>query len=251
MRYSVFLISALLVFVNVTAAQVIPLTGLIECDVDSDGITEHVYVQGHRQAMVYLSSNEKKKIAKFSRRYRADKWEYSCADEDSDGKLEFVVTRNGRRKVFSFFKTGSSNSGDSDSGNSDSGSSITSCGTVQSWPRTLIYKTLGSSHFSPGDPRRNAVNIIATWGYRGYDACINILAENGESLGTMGIWPQAWSGGPYRWYGPSGCGDLGIGGASLAAKARSKSGSSRIYAKINNICYGPIDASRCVGSSSC
>ncbi|RIL11499.1 MAG: hypothetical protein DCC75_02215 [Proteobacteria bacterium] len=213
------------------------VTAQVNCDIDQDSIEETVFILGNRRARVTLSSNGRTKKVNFFKRYPASKWVPSCADENDDDKLDLILTNtnNNRTKEFFFFQ------GDTD---------LTGCGSVRSWPGNLIYKTIGSSHFSSGDPRRNAVNVIAEWGYRGFDSCIEVLAANGERLGQMGYY-GSWSGGPYRWYGPTGCGNLGISGASLASRARREAGSSNIYVKIGNICYGPIDSSRCLGSRSC
>jgi hypothetical protein len=42
-----------------------------------------------------------------------------------------------------------------------------------------------------------------------------------------------------------------FGGAEVASRAMQSSGSSRIYMKFGNVCYGPFEANKCINSSSC
>ena len=124
------------------------------------------------------------------------------------------------------------------------------CGQVKSWPGNFIYKTVGSSHFSSGDPRRSTIGFIVAHGAEPSGAipsCMSILATNGEKIGQFGVYAY---GGEYRarLYSASGCGTP-LTKSQVASKAKAQvSGDDDIYIKIGSTCYGPIDSDSCRNS---
>lgn len=122
------------------------------------------------------------------------------------------------------------------------------CGSIRSWPGSFIYKTVGSHHFT--DVRRNTIGLIMKNGANvSTPQCIDILAKNGKKIADFGFYSRG-AGWFARYYGGIGCGDT-INGNVLAGRARKAGGSDSIYARIGNVCYGPISASRCIGSKAC
>lgn len=136
------------------------------------------------------------------------------------------------------------------SGNSGSGGGT--CSRVVSWPSSFIYKTRGSEHFSPGDVRRNTAGLVLKNGAPGpYPTCVDAVATNGTVVAKLGLY-QRGNGWAARYYAGWGCGaSTAFGGSQLASRAAAASGSSSIYMKLGSTCYGPINASQCVGSSQC
>lgn len=128
------------------------------------------------------------------------------------------------------------------------GSLAGACKSVRAWPSQFIYKTIGSSHFH--DVRRNTIGLIMKYGASfPRTGCIDVVAQNGAKVGDLGYYSSG--GGWYaRYYGGWGCGDV-INGNGLAARARATAGSSTVYMRLGTVCYGPVDASRCVGSKQC
>jgi hypothetical protein len=125
-----------------------------------------------------------------------------------------------------------------------------SCNRVQPWASTLIYKTVGSTHFSLSDPRRYTIALIIESGSQLPRAsCIDFVGRNGKVVGKMGLYATG-GGWHARYYGGTGCGTR-LGGAAFARKVINETGSDDIYAKFGTTCYGPIDANRCIGSSQC
>lgn len=144
-----------------------------------------------------------------------------------------------------------------DTGNDSGGKPVSGPGLsskcssiVSKWPRSHIYKTLGSKHFS--DVRRNTIGIVVRSGGKGpFPACVDALDKNGNVVAKLGLFAMG-GGWAARYYAGVLCGSgTPFGGAQVASRAQASSGSSKIYMKFNNICYGPIEANRCIGSTSC
>jgi hypothetical protein len=138
---------------------------------------------------------------------------------------------------------------DSGSGSGDSGE-VSSCSQTMSWPSGHIYKTIGSEHFS--DIRRNTIGIVLKPGARGpYPSCVEALDKDGRVVAKLGLYATG-NGWAARYYAGIGCGSgTPYNGAGVASRARQSSGSSKIYMKFGGVCYGPIEASQCVGSKQC
>jgi len=136
-------------------------------------------------------------------------------------------------------------------GGGDSGS-VASCSSTIGWPSGHIYKTIGSTHFSPGDVRRNTIGVVIKPGGRGpFPSCIRAVDTSGKVVAQLGLYSRN-DGWAARYYAGVGCGTgTPFNGAAVASRARSNTGSSRVYINFDGICYGPIDASICVGSSQC
>ena len=133
----------------------------------------------------------------------------------------------------------------------DGPSEVSSCARVASWPGSHIYKTIGSHHFS--DVRRNTIGVVVKPGGQGpFPSCIRAVDTNGKVIASLGAYIPAGPGWQARYYAGIGCGSgTPLNGSAVAAKARASSGSSRIYLNFGSVCYGPIEASQCVGSKSC
>jgi hypothetical protein len=130
----------------------------------------------------------------------------------------------------------------------EAGSVGSACSSVQPWPKNFIYKTIGSHHFT--DIRRNTIGLIMTFGASvPKPQCIDVISKNGTKVGDFGFY-SAGAGWYARYYGGVGCGDA-INGQALASRARKAAGDDTIYARIGSVCYGPIAASKCVGSKAC
>jgi hypothetical protein len=141
--------------------------------------------------------------------------------------------------------------GDTTDGGSVSGPGLASkCQSFAKWPRSHIYKTLGSKHFS--DIRRNTIGIVVRSGGKGpFPACVEALDVNGNAVAKLGLW-QMGAGWAARYYAGVHCGArTPFGGAQVASRAQASAGTSKIYMKFGNVCYGPIEPSRCIGSTSC
>ena len=137
-------------------------------------------------------------------------------------------------------------------GGSGSGGSVSSCSSIVGWSSSFIYKTRGSEHFSPGDVRRNTAGLVLKNGAPGpYPTCVDAVSTNGTVIAKLGLY-QRGNGWAARYYAGWGCGaSTAFGGSQLASRASAASGSSSIYMKLGSTCYGPINASQCVGSSQC
>jgi len=124
------------------------------------------------------------------------------------------------------------------------------CTTVAPWPGTHIYKTRGSDHFS--DIRRHTIGVILKVGASGpFPQCVVAVDSKGNPIANLGLY-QTGFGWAARYYAGWGCGSqTPLGGASVASAALAKTGTSNIYVKFDNVCYGPINASQCVNSISC
>jgi hypothetical protein len=137
-------------------------------------------------------------------------------------------------------------------GDSSSGDAPSECSTITAWPSTHIYKTIGSTHFSPGDVRRNTVGLILKPGTRGpFPSCIDAIDTAGSVVAKLGLY-QRGNGWAARYYAGIGCGtSTAYNGKKVATRAQANTGSKNIYMKFGTACYGPIDASQCQGSSQC
>lgn len=143
-----------------------------------------------------------------------------------------------------------STGGNDNEGGGGSTGEVASCNSVQSWPGGHIYKTVGSNHFT--DVRRNTSGIILTTSARGpTPGCLTIQDSKGHVLAKMGLYARG-AGWLARYYAGIGCGSgTPYNGSALAARARSASGSTAIYANFGTVCYGPIDPTKCIGSQQC
>lgn len=138
-------------------------------------------------------------------------------------------------------------------GDSASGDGPSACTTISAWPGTHIYKTIGSTHFSPGDVRRNTIGLILRAGTRGpFPTCIEAIDTDGTMVAKLGRYAQGEREWAARYYAGIGCGtSTAFNGRSVASRAQSNTGSRNIYLKFGSTCFGPIDASQCQGSSQC
>lgn len=143
----------------------------------------------------------------------------------------------------------SGNSGGS-TGNGGKPSSVSSCRSTAPWPGSYVYKTVGSDHFS--DPRRFSANVLMKPGAPGpFPSCIDLVDTKGNVVSKLGLYARG-AGWAARYYGGFGCGSgTPLSGSSVANKARANTGSSNVYANSDGVCYGPIDAAKCIGSAHC
>jgi hypothetical protein len=151
--------------------------------------------------------------------------------------------------------SGDNSGGSTGGGGSDGGSgggSIAQCSSVAAWPGSHIYKTIGSNHFSPGDVRRNTIGLVIRPGGRGpFPSCINAVDSAGTVVAKLGLYSRN-DGWAARYYAGIGCGaGTPFNGSAVASRARANTGSSSIYMNFDGVCFGPIDASTCLGSSQC
>lgn len=135
-------------------------------------------------------------------------------------------------------------------GNSSGGGSVSQCSSIVGWPGGHIYKTIGSEHFY--DVRRNTIGIVVKPGGRGpFPSCVDAIDTSGNVVAKLSLYERG-NGWEARYYAGIGCGaGTPFNGASVAAKARANTGSSRIYMNFGGVCYGPIDAGTCIGSKQC
>jgi hypothetical protein len=124
------------------------------------------------------------------------------------------------------------------------------CQQVQSFPSYFIYKTIGSDHFT--DIRRNSIGLIVKPGIRAsWPSCVDVINKNGESVAKIALFAvgNGWSA---RFYAGIGCGSsTALNGTAVAQEAKKGTQSTDIYFDFGDVCFGPVDASKCVGSSSC
>jgi hypothetical protein len=137
-------------------------------------------------------------------------------------------------------------------GGGSGGGSVAQCSSVLGWPGSHIYKTIGSTHFSPGDVRRNTIGLVIRPGGRGpFPSCINAVDSTGTVVAQLGLYSRN-DGWTARYYAGFGCGTgTPFNGAAVASRARANTGSPNIYMNFDGVCFGPIDAGTCVGSSQC
>lgn len=147
--------------------------------------------------------------------------------------------------------TSTPTSGGDESGGGSTGPGLSAkCGTIVKWPGTHIYKTFGSKHFS--DIRRKTIGVILKSGAAGpFPSCIDAIDKNGNTVAKLGLYSTG-SGWAARYYAGIRCASkTPYGGAQVASRAQQSSGSTKIYVKFNNTCYGPIEANKCANSTSC
>lgn len=139
---------------------------------------------------------------------------------------------------------------DDNGGGGSGGGTVASCSSIRQWPSSHIYKTVGSKHFS--DVRRNTIGVIIKSGVSGpFPSCINAVDKDGRVVAKLGLYAMG-AGWSARYYAGIGCGNsTPFNGATVADKARAASGSSTIYMNFAGVCYGPLEASKCRGSTSC
>lgn len=135
-------------------------------------------------------------------------------------------------------------------GGGSGGGSISQCSQTVGWPGSHIYKTIGSTHFT--DIRRNTIGVILRLGARGpFPSCVEALDSSGRVVAKLGLYARG-AGWAARYYAGIGCGaGTPFNGSRLGAIARTNTGSSRVYMKFGEVCYGPIEAARCIGSQQC
>lgn len=147
--------------------------------------------------------------------------------------------------------SGSGNTGGGGGGGgSGGGGSLAQCSEIVGWPGSHIYKTIGSEHFT--DIRRNTIGVVLRTNARGpFPGCIEALDSSGKVVAKLGLYSQG-AGWAARYYAGIGCGSgTPFNGSRVASIARANTGSTRIYMNFGGVCYGPIDASRCIGSQQC
>lgn len=130
------------------------------------------------------------------------------------------------------------------------GGGISSCARMVRWPGSHIYKTIGSDHFT--DIRRNTAGVILKEGASGpFPSCIRAIDTQGNTIASLGLYARG-AGWAARYYAGYGCGSgSALNGSAIATQARQNTGSANIYLKFDDVCYGPVQADRCVNSSSC
>jgi hypothetical protein len=138
---------------------------------------------------------------------------------------------------------------DTGSGGGSSGP-VVGCSQKLAWPSGHIYKTIGSTHFT--DVRRNTIGVVLKVGARGpYPQCVEALDSKGRVLAKLGLYSRG-AGWAARYYAGVGCGSgTPFNGSRVASLAREGTGSSSIFMNFGGVCYGPIDATKCIGSSQC
>jgi hypothetical protein len=126
------------------------------------------------------------------------------------------------------------------------------CKRILPFPSSHIYKTIGSTHFSPGDTRRNTIGlIIKPGGFGPFPSCIDVIDTKNNTIAKMGLYAKGgkWAA---RYYAGVGCGaSTPYNGSAVASKAEKNSGSSDVYLGMGGVCLGPIQANRCRGSAQC
>jgi hypothetical protein len=126
------------------------------------------------------------------------------------------------------------------------------CSKVAGWPSGLIYKTIGSTHFDPGDMRRTTIGLIASPGapVSGASGCTEMYDSEGNEVARFGLYSTN-DGWKFRAYSATGCGGSGKRASEVASEALKNTNSANVYVKLGGTCYGPIDPRRCIGSSQC
>lgn len=146
---------------------------------------------------------------------------------------------------------GNNNNGNNGGGGGNGGSGRPAgCSSIVPWPGSHIYKTIGSNHFT--DVRRNTIGVILKVGASGpFPQCVTAIDVKGGAVASLGLYERGF-GWAARYYAGFGCGfRTPLNGNAVATQARLNTGSSTIYLNFGGVCYGPIEASRCVNSTSC
>jgi hypothetical protein len=147
---------------------------------------------------------------------------------------------------------GESEGGGSPTVNAPPVGAVANCASITPFPSSHIYKMIGSTHFSPTDVRRNTIGLVIKPGGQGpFPSCITVVNTNGNVLANMGLY-QRGNGWEARYYAGIGCGsETPYNGQTIASMARQSGNGPFILFNLGSLCYGPIDASQCVGSSQC
>jgi hypothetical protein len=163
---------------------------------------------------------------------------------------EIAIAVQGESSSGDASKDGSPGGTSGGGGDASGGGSLSQCSSVTSWPGGHIYKIIGSEHFF--DVRRNTIGIVVKPGGRGpFPGCVDAIDTKGNVVAKLGLYARG-AGWEARYYAGVGCGaGTPYNGVSVAAKARAYTGSSKIYMNFGGICYGPIEASQCIGSKQC
>lgn len=123
--------------------------------------------------------------------------------------------------------------------------------TCAPFSSSFIYKTIGSTHFN--DVRRNTIGLIVKRGATGpFPSCVEVKDTRGNLIAKMGGYYPAGAEWAARYYAGIGCGaSTPLNGAAIGKKAKSNTGSTQVIFDFGSKCYGPIDATKCIGSSQC
>ena len=131
-----------------------------------------------------------------------------------------------------------------------SGGAPAQCSRFVKMPRTHIYKTFGSKHFS--DIRRKTIGLILKSGAAGpFPSCIDAIDTNGNVVAKLGLYAVGGGWGARYYAGVRCARRTPFGGAEVASRAIQSSGSSKIYMKFGNVRDGPFEANKCINSTSC
>ncbi len=136
------------------------------------------------------------------------------------------------------------------SGGEPSAGTPAQCSSFARMPRTHIYKTFGSKHFT--DVRAKTIGLILKPGAAGpFPSCIEAIDMKGNVVAKLGLYATG-AGWAARYYAGIRCAArTPFGGAEVASRALQSGGSSKIYMKVGSVCYGPFEANRCINSTSC
>lgn len=117
-------------------------------------------------------------------------------------------------------------------------------------PGSHIYKTIGSEHFH--DIRRNTIGLIVKPGGSGpFPSCIEAKDIDGNVIAKLSLYERG-NGWAARYYAGIGCGrSTPFNGNGVGSRAKKNTGTTDIILDFGSVCYGPIDASRCIGSKQC
>jgi hypothetical protein len=132
------------------------------------------------------------------------------------------------------------------------GGESSQCSAVSEFPSSHIYKILGSTHFTPNDIRRKTIGLVIKQGGVGpFPSCIDVVDTSGNIVAKMGLYSRG-DGWAARYYAGIGCGtSTPFGGSEVAGRAQAGTGNSDILFNMGSVCFGPINANECKGSSQC
>lgn len=199
------------------------------CDLDKDGFTDSLVKVRDKRLKVFLTTGSTKTI-----KTQEKIISFSCKGRDvvtshRSGDLEHRIT-----------------------GFNQTGGIAAVCPNIRGLNSGEIWKSIGSDHFPPGDPRRSSVSFITRAGSQSPSGdCITVYSSNGKPIAKLGLYRRNEAKYSSRFYGGSGCGD-GKSGASVAAMARKIAGTSKVYITSNgrNCAVIPNPGS-CYNSSQC
>lgn len=198
-------------------------------------------------ARVQLPLRQKRRASKLGRRYRF----FACETNEQGVTVLYAKARKRTEVVtlpFTLADFAERRSGGNNSGGGSPG--LSACRSNRSWPSSHIYKTIGSEHFS--DVRRNTIGIVVRPGGSGpFPSCVNGYDKNGNLVVKLGLWSRN-DGWAARYYAGIGCGtSTALNGAKVAQRARANTGNDDVIFEFDGVCFGPIDADRCIGSAQC